>query len=175
MKKILYFLITSLIWVSCDQNDDVFFENPVTLGSIKLIRLRADHNMILPDGKACMKFYPEAYNILELSNYTPDHSGDTTLYIPSVKRDTSLIPEDLLPEGLFQLLDEAGNEYPDFSFSTTDTVERTVRFHLEAGELRSNDLEIRIRPLPKTEYEEIVIPVVFHILNPALQPSIAPI
>lgn len=73
----------------------------MTLGSIKLIRLRADHNMILPDGKACMKFYPEAYNILELSNYTPDHSGDTTLYIPSVKRDTSLIPEDLLPEGLF--------------------------------------------------------------------------
>lgn len=175
MKKILYFLIASLILISCDQNDDVFFENPVTAGSIKLIRLRADHNMMLPDGKACMKFYPEAYNILELPNYTPDHSGDTTLYIPSVKRDTSLIPEDLLPEGLFRLLDEAGNEYPDFSFSTTDTVERTVRFHLEAGELRSNDLEIRIRPLPKTEYEEIVIPVVFHILNPASQPSIAPI
>lgn len=175
MKKILYFLITSLIWISCDQNDDVFFENPVTAGSIKLIRLRADHNMMLPDGKACMKFYPEAYNILELPNYTPDHSGDTTLYIPSVKRDTSLIPEDLLPEGLFRLVDEAGNEYPDFTFSTTDTVERTVRFHMEAGELCSNELEIRIRPLPKTEYEQIVIPVVFHILNPASQPSIAPI
>lgn len=175
MKKILYFLITSLIWISCDQNDDVCFENPVTAGSIKLIRLRADHNMMLPDGKACMKFYPEAYNILELPSYTPDHSGDTTLYIPKMKRDTSLIPKDLLPEGLFRLLDEDGNEYPNFTFSTTDTVARTMRFHLEAGELRSNDLEIHIRPLPKTEYEEIVIPVVFHILNPASQPSIAPI
>ena len=176
MKKILYFFITSLlVWTSCDQKDDVFFENPVTAGSIKLIRLRADHNMMLPDGKACMKFYPEAYNILELPNYTPDHSGDTTLYVPSIKRDTSLIPEDLLPKGLFRLFDDAGNEYPDFSFSTTDAQERTVRFHLEAGELRSNDLDIHIRPLPQTEYEDIVIPVVFHILNPASQPSIAPI
>ncbi len=175
MKKILY-LIT-ILWIAgaCEKDDDFFFENPVTAGDVKLIRLRADHNTLLPDGKAVMKFYVEAYNILELPDYTPVYEGDSAIYIPHIVRDTSLIPEDLLPAGLFHLLDDSGREYSDFSFSTTDTRERSVRFHVEAGELTSDELEIQVRSLPQDEYDEITIPLIFHVLTPAQNPSVAPI
>lgn len=175
MKKILYLIVILLIVGGCGKEDDFFFENPVTAGNIKLIRLRADHNTLLPDGKATMKFYVEAYNILELPDYTPTYEGDSAIYIPNLVRDTSLIPEDLLPAGLFHLVDDSGREYSDFSFSTTDSSVRSIRFHVEAGELTSNDIEIQIRSLPQEEYDEIIIPVIFHVLIPAQNPSVAPI
>ena len=69
-----------MITSACEKDDDFFFDNLVTVGDIKLIRLRADHNTLLPDGKATMKFYAEAYNIVELPNYTPTYQGDSAIY-----------------------------------------------------------------------------------------------
>ncbi len=164
-----------LCWAvaACAPGDDVFTAKPANFGDVKLIRLRADHRTILPDGKARMKFYAEAYNILEFPSYTPSYEGDSTIYTPRIVRDTSLIPADLLPEGLFRLVDETGKEYPDFSFSTTDTRPRSLRFHLEAGELTSDELEIRVRELPAMDYEPIEIPVIFHVLNYVNRPGVA--
>lgn len=175
MKKVLYLIVMMQFIFACHETDDFSYDNSVDAGNVKLIKLKADHNILLPNGKATMKFYAEAYNILEIPNYTPSYKGDSAIYIPGIVRDTSLIPEDLLPKGLFKLIDETGKEYPDFCFSTTDTRERTIRFHLEAGELVSNELEIQIRPLPQENYDTLEIPVIFHILNPAKQASIAPI
>lgn len=175
MKKIYYLIIVLLITSACEKDDDFFFDNLVTVGDIKLIRLRADHNTLLPDGKATMKFYAEAYNIVELPNYTPTYQGDSAIYESGMIRDTSLIPADLLPVDLFHLVDDSGQEYPDFSFSTTDVQERTIRFCVKAGELISETIEVSVRPLPVDKYNEITIPVIFHILNPAKNPSIAPI
>lgn len=175
MRKILCLMLIPLFIGGCEKDNDFFLENPVTERNIKLVRLRADHNTLLPDGKATMKFYAEAYNILELPDYTPTYEEDSAIYIPGIVRDTSLIPADLLPTGLFRLLDDSGNEYSDFSFSTTDTQERMIRFHVEAGELTSEEVEIRVRSLPQEKYEEIEIPLIFHVLNPAKNPSIAPI
>lgn len=170
--KYIVLILLPLLW-ACENDDFEFIpQTQVDGGSIKLLSLRADHWKMLPDGKATMKFYPEAYNILELPNYTPTYKGDTALYIPSIKRDTSLIPTSMLPEGLIKLYDEEGNEYPDFTFSTANAEPRIVRFHVEAGELRSEDLSIEIRPLPTQEYEVLEIPVVFHVLNQPSTPGI---
>ncbi len=175
MKKVLYIIVMMQFIFACEETEDFSYDNSVDAGNVKLIRLKADHNMLLPDGKAKMKFYAEAYNILELPDYTPSYDGDSTVYVGGLRRDTSLIPNDLLPQGLFKLVDEFGQEYPDFSFSTDDAKERSVKFHLEAGELVSNEVEITIRPLPEENYDTLVIPVVFHVLNPAKQASVAPI
>lgn len=172
VKKYIVLFFLPLLWACESDNFDFVPQNQVDGGSVKLLALRSDHWTMLPDGKATMKFYPEAYNILELPNYTPTYKGDTALYIPSIKRDTSLIPSSMLPEGLFRLFDDEGNEYPDFTFSTSDKEPRVVRFHVEAGELRSADLHIEIRPLPTEEYEELEIPVVFHVMNQPSTPGI---
>ncbi len=175
MKKVLYIIIIVQLVFACGETEDFTYDNSVDAGNVKLIKLKADHKMLLPDGKAVMKFYAEAYNILELPNYTPSYDGDNAVYVGGIVRDTSLIPNDLLPHGLFKLVDEFGQEYPDFCFSTEDPEERTVRFHLEVGELISNELGITIRSLPQEDYDTLVIPVVFHVLNPAKQASIVPI
>ena len=165
-------ILLSLLWACDNEEFDSIPDVQVDGGSVKLLQLRADHWMILPDGKATMKFYPEAYNILELPNYTPTYKGDTALYIPSIKRDTSLIPASMLPEGLFTLYDNEGNKYPDFTFTTNNPEPRTIRFHIEAGELKSEDLSIEIRQLPKEEYDVLEIPVIFHIMNQPSTPGI---
>lgn len=174
MKAILYVSILCLL-ASCSVDNDFPYDNAVTAGNVKLIKLRADHSTLLPDGKATMKFYAEAYNILEFPNYTPEYVDGIPVYNQSVVRDTSLIPTDQLPDGLFRLLDENGKEYPSFCYSTTNTELKSIRFHLEAGELSSQELEIKIRPLPTKEYTEIKIPVVFHVLNLAKKAGVAPI
>lgn len=174
MKTLKYIvpMLLSFLW-ACESDEIEFVpQNQVDGGSIKMLGLRADHWMVLPDGKATMKFYPQAYNILELPSYTPTYKGDTALYIPSIKRDTSLIPSSMLPEGLFMLYDEEGNEYPDFTFSTENTEPRVIRFHVKAGELKSEELSIEVRPLPTETYEELEIPVVFHIMNQPSTPGI---
>lgn len=165
-------ILLSLFWACENEEFDYIPDVQVDGGSIKLLGLRSDHWMMLPDGKATMKFYPEAYNILELPNYTPTYKGDTALYIPSIKRDTSLIPTSMLPEGLFTLYDDKGNVYPDFTFKTDDTTPRVVKFHVVAGELKSEELSIEIRPFPTVQYEELEIPVIFHVMNQPSTPGI---
>lgn len=165
MKYILSLLCLAALTVGCSSDDDFFYDTDVDAGNIKLLQLRADHYMLVPDGKATLKFYADAYNILELPSYTPTTSGDKVEYIPSVKRDTSLIPPSQLPKGLVRLYDETGKEYPDMELRTDDPTPRTLRFYLKAGELKSNVMEVQIRPLPAEQYEELEIPVVFHILQ----------
>lgn len=162
---------------SCAGNDlDFVYETDVDAGNIKLVRLRSDHPTILPTGQAKMRFYVEAYNILELPDYSPTTVDDSVIYIPHIKRDTSLIPQSMLPQGLVHLYDDQGNEYPDLTFSTTDTTPRTIRFHLEVGELRSNDVSVTVRPLPDTsDWQDIEIPIIFHVLNPTQQVGVAQI
>ncbi len=167
MKQILLFLIGIVLLAACEKEEDYIYENPVALSDIKLISLRADHKMLLPDGKAKMQFYITAYGIKELPDYSAEVVNDTVFYIPSVVCDTFEIPADVIPAGALKLLDEQGKEYPDFSFSTTDTRERTITFYARSGELESEKLTIQIRKLPEEAYEEIVFPVIFHVLTSA--------
>ena len=78
------------MFVSCD-HDDKFYENPVSLSDIKLLSIRADHKMLLPDGKAKMCFYITAFGIKELPDYSAQYKGvdnDTVVYDPHVVCDT---------------------------------------------------------------------------------------
>ena len=173
MKYGLCLLCLVAMAVACSSDDDFVYKTDVDAGNIKLLELRADHYMLIPDGKATMKFYVDAYNILELPDYSPSYDDEgKVIYIPSVKRDTSLIPTSQLPKGLVRLFDENGKEYPDMMFSTDDPTPRTLRFHLEAGELKSKELEIQIRPLPTEDYEELEIPIIFHVMQQPATPGV---
>ena len=169
MNRLLSFFMLFVLFAACDE-DEKFYENPVSLSDIKLLKVRADHKTLLPDGQSKMQFYIAAYGIKELPNYTTEYTGqdqDTAVYNPGVVCDTFEIPNDVIPAGALKLYDEKGNEIPDAIYSTTDKTERTVYFHAESGELESDRIAVRIRKLPQQEYEELVFPVVFHVLNPA--------
>lgn len=167
MKHILLYAVFFIFLAACQKEDDYIYENPFSLGDIKMISLRADHKTLLPDGVATMKFYVTAYGIKELPKYETEMVDDTVKYFPSVGCDTFVIPADILPAGILKVYDETGKEYPDLAFTTTDTAERDIRFYARAGELESNELTVHIRKLPEEEYEELVFPVIFHVLNSA--------
>lgn len=174
MNKLLLFFMLLVLSVACD-DDEVFYENPVSLSDIKLLSVRADHKTLLPDGQAKMQFYITAYGVKELPDYTAQYKGenqDTVVYDPRVICDTFVIPDDVLPAGALKLYDEEGNEVPNALYSTTDATERTVYFHAKSGELESEEIAIRIRELPEQVYDELVFPVIFHVLKPAEQVGI---
>lgn len=167
MKQILVLLMFILLLVACQKEDDYVYENPVSLADVKMISLRADHKTVVPDGKAKMQFYIIAYGIKEQPDYSVTYKGDTAFYQPSVACDTFIIPADMLPEGALKLFDETGKEYPDKAFTTSDAQEKEITFYAKSGELESNRLSIHVRKLPAENYEELVFPVIFHVLNPA--------
>ncbi|MFR5661063.1 MAG: hypothetical protein ACLUDU_24830, partial [Butyricimonas faecihominis] len=107
MNRILSFFVLFVLFVSCD-HDDKFYENPVSLSDIKLLSIRADHKMLLPDGKAKMCFYITAFGIKELPDYSAQYKGvdnDTIVYDPRVVCDTFKIPDDVIPVGALKLYD----------------------------------------------------------------------
>ena len=55
MNRILSFFVLFVLFVSCD-HDDKFYENPVSLSDIKLLSIRADHKMLLPDGNVFLYY-----------------------------------------------------------------------------------------------------------------------
>ena len=169
MNRLLLFIISLVLFASCDE-DEKYYENPFSLGDIKLLKIRADHKTLLPDGNAKMQFYITAFGIKELPNYTTEYTGenqDTAVYNPKVVCDTFEIPGDAIPAGVIKLYDASGKEVSDAVYSTTDATERTIYFYAGAGELESEKIGVQIRKLPEQEYEELVFPVIFHVLNPA--------
>ncbi|HJA16000.1 MAG TPA: hypothetical protein H9796_13140 [Candidatus Butyricimonas faecavium] len=171
MNRILLLFMLLVVFISC-HDDDVFYENPTALSDIKLLSVRADHKMLLPDGKAKMRFYITAFGIKELPDYSAQYKGednDTVLYVPRVACDTFRIPDDVIPAGVLKLYDEHGNEVPDAIYSTTDVTERMLYFYAKSGELESERIAVQIRKLPEQTYKELEFPVIFHVLNPAEQ------
>lgn len=49
MNRILLLFMLLVVFISC-HDDDEFYENPIALSDIKLLSVRADHKMLLPDG-----------------------------------------------------------------------------------------------------------------------------
>lgn len=169
MNRLFMFFTLFVLVVACNE-DEKYFENPVLLSDIKLLKIRADHKTLLPDGQAKMQFYMKAYGIKELPDYTAEYKDeemDSAFYASRIVCDTFEIPADAIPPGTIKLFDDAGNEIPGAIFSTTDETDRTVWFHAQAGELSSDKIAVKIRKRPRQQYEELIFPVIFHVLNPA--------
>ena len=165
IRNIFKMVLTGSILSACTPDDVMVFENPVEVEDIKIIRLTSDHNMLLPDGKAEMVFRCMVYGIRDLKHLKMGDSGENVSYSEEMQRDTFLIPDDQLPEGFVKVYDDQGKEVVGNVFKTTDTLLDQVVFQAKGGEIVSEPLTIKIRELPET-YEELVIPVMFHILIP---------
>ena len=91
MKHILSLLCLAALTVGCSSDDDFIYDTDVDAGNIKLLQLRADHYMLVPDGKATLKFYADAYNILELPDYSPSYDDEGKVNAFPVTGDASTV------------------------------------------------------------------------------------
>lgn len=166
--KTKYLIILAWIasWMACTPEDAEVYLNPVEAGDVKTLVLAADHETLLPDGKAEMNFRILAYGSKELLVKQKKTFGDSVVYTEEPATIQYLIPDDELPKGAFAVYDGNGKKLEGNVFSTTRTDWETLEFYAEGNGIRSEPLQVKRRDLPADEYEEIVFPVIFHCLVP---------
>lgn len=180
MKYIVSMMIGLFLFGACRVDDPVFFDNSLGEKDVKMLGIRADHRMMLPDELSSMRLRAVAYGMTDLMEYTSvtvpsvkDPTVDTVIYYDQLKCDTFEIAEDLYPKEWIKIYDENDREVEGGYFRTLDTTPRTIYFYARAGELVSQRFPVKIRPLPKEEYEEVVFPVIFHVLTPPAKDGIS--
>lgn len=163
MKYIINFVVLVVILSSCKKEEPILRDMMISADEITKIELRSDHKTLLPNGIAEMEF-----------NFIVSATKEVTAYIRKedktfetvVTKHEFVVPKDQVEKGLIKIYDETGKEIKDNIYSTTSEKAGTVkRFHAEFRNLRSNDLTITIREIPKQPTENIVVPVVFHVIS----------
>ena len=112
-------LLLLMVWFcACSPENTEIFDLSSSVDDIKLIKLRADHKMLLPDGIAQMEFHVLAYGAQEFTTYEIEEVEGQDQYVIGTSRDTFEIPLDRLPEGCIKVYDDAGREVKDMIYST---------------------------------------------------------
>lgn len=165
MRYIIVFLITMLFLTSCEKEESVIFDLNISPDEISRIELRGDHKTLVPNGVNKMGFRTFVYAKRKVMAYGRDE--DTKEFYGKEIEEEFLVPSDQLPADYVKVYDGNGKVVEGNYYSTTTDAPGTVlQFYAKGGNLESNRLDITIRELPDESYEEIVIPVVFHILVP---------
>lgn len=166
MKNIFGYFIFLLILTSCSIKEDEILNLNISPDEISKIELRADHKTLLPDGIAKMEFHTLVYVKRKVTSIQREEEDPQDFYTKEVDT-TLLIPGDQVPAGLIKVYDQTGKVAENNVYSTTTDAPGTVKqFYAKCGNIESNRLDITIRALPDESYEEVVVPVVFHILIP---------
>lgn len=163
MKYIIKFILLVLLIVSCSKEEPVVLNMMVSPKNITKIELRADHKTLIPNGVAEMTFRTLVYETKEVIGYVlnEDETFETVTTIEEV-----LVSEDRVPAGLVKVYEESGAELKNRTYSTTTDAEGTIkRFYAQVGDLKSEYLPVTIREIPDVSYEELVVPVVFHVIS----------
>ena len=165
IRYIIVFLIAILFFSSCEKEESVILDLNISPDEISRIELRADHKTLVPNGVSRMGFHAFVYGKRKIMSYGRD--GVTKEFYGKEIEEEFLVPNDQLPADYIKVYDQNGKVVENNYYSTTTDVPGTVmQFYAKGGNLESNRLDITIRELPDESYEEIVIPVVFHVLVP---------
>jgi len=162
MKKLLYSLFLFFIIVSCEKEDWVEYPNSNDVSDITELSLFANSSELIANGKCSVSFLVKAYGEVQLVEYVEtDVEGN---YKDTLVTKTFEFKDGRLPEDAIKIYMEDGTELDGDSFSTTSDAD-SVGFYAEGGSVRSAVIKVALKPEPETDYEEITIPVIFHLIS----------
>ncbi len=166
MNKLLNYIVSGLflLLIACSPDDELILDQRVSADDIKIIELRADHNTLIANGNSFMEFHAIAYGANEIKHLI--YQSKTKTYKDTITLDTFVIPNDQLPNDFIKVFDEQGKELEGNKFSTDDALAGSLEFTAKAGLLESKPISIKLRNLPASNYEEVVYPIIFHLLIP---------
>lgn len=163
MRYIIVIFVTLLMLSSCEKEESIIHDLNISPDEISKIELRADHKTLVPNGVSKMGFHTFVYAKRNVMSYGRDE--ETGEFYGKEIEEEFLVPDDQIPAGYVKVYDQNGNVLEDGYYATTSDAPGTIlQFYAKGGNMESNRLEITIRELPEEDYEEIVIPVVFHVL-----------
>lgn len=151
--------------ISCEKEKIEILNLDISPEEISKIELRSDHKTLVPNGVCKMGFHTLVYAKRKVMSYGRDE--ETKEFYGKEIEEEFLVPADQVPADFLKIYDSKGNVLEDDYYSTTKDAPGTVlEFYAKGGNIESNHLNITIREIPEENYDEIVIPVVFHILVP---------
>lgn len=165
--KLIFGLL--LLFVSCKKEYTEIQDMRINPEDITRIELRADSRQMLPNGRAKNEFSTLVYATKTILNYTKytDENKNIFSKIDTLKNEY-LVPNDQLPIDYVKVYDASGKVLENNIFSTSNTAlaGTNMKFYAKGGSVVSNELSIYIRPLEEEIYDEIVVPVIFHVILP---------
>lgn len=165
MIRILKIFIITFLISSCAKEKIDIIDLSIDVNDISRIELRADHKTLIPNGVSQMQFYPVVYAKKMVDSYGRESNGGP-FYTKQIEEEF-LVPKDRLPADFVKVFDEAGKELKGNVYATTtDQPGKVLKFYAKGGNIKSNTLEVKIREIPDESYNEIVVPVIFHMLLP---------
>jgi hypothetical protein len=164
--RILHIIVVLVLVFSCTPDDYEMFDNQVGIEEIKFIELRADSDRMIANDEALMEFRIIAYGIREIKDLYKEEFNNEIAYRDSLRIDTFIIAEDQYPRDLIKIYDDQGGVIENNQFKITEFISETISFQAKLDNLESNILDIIVREVSEDNYEEIVLPVIFHLLSP---------
>lgn len=163
MKHMIKFVLLALLIISCEKEEGIVNDMKIRADQITKLELRADHKTLLPNGKAIMGFNVIVYATKDVTAYiTNDDDTQSTV----TTKEEFIVPNDQVPEGVVKIYEESGQELKNNNYSTTTDAPGAIKkFYASTGNLKSDNISVTIRPLPQEPAEELVIPVVFHLIS----------
>ena len=162
MKRIyLYITIIIVSLLGCEKEPYDRFPDDYSVEDITRLELSSSTKYLFANGTAEVEFFLDAF-------YTYDKT--VKILENNEVKDTTYVDFEQkyrkrnIPEGV-EILTADGQKVENLSFSTTDPTPRTLEFYAKAGEMVSDPVTVVVEPVPTESYSEIVIPVVFHMVE----------
>lgn len=164
MKRLLLIMVI-ISFLSCQKDSIKEYINVSEVEDIEILQLSANSDKLYANGNAQIDFTVRAYGTYEKTIQESQEVDGETVLVEQTVLDTFLLKEDRLPAGSISIYNEDGEKIEGNSFSTSSGAGSTVAFYAKAGDLESDLFEVELKEVPETNFEEIVIPVVFHIVS----------
>lgn len=158
----LFTIFFTLLLSSCSRKNVIIKDLSSNVDEVVSLEIRGDHKTIIPNGNAAISFTVLAYGSRKVQ--TVYREGTVQYTKDSIIR--YQIPTDLIKD-FVKICDETGNALANNTYSALGVASGTVkRFYARCGDVKSPELTITVRQKTDENYEEVVVPVIFHLLVP---------
>ncbi|MGQ1785537.1 hypothetical protein [Saccharicrinis sp. GN24d3] len=162
MKQIIiYIAVMLVVLVGCEKEPYDRFTNEYSAEDITRLVLSTNTTHLFANGTAEVEFTIDAYFTKDLSVKTVVgiEVVDTIYKDSEVKYKTRNIPEGI------EIFSADGEKIEDFTFSTTDVSTGSMEFYAKALDVESPAVSVIVEEAPSEDFEEVVIPIVFHMVE----------
>ena len=162
MNKIyLYLSVMLVLFAACDKEPYDRFPNDYTAEDITKLELSTNTTHLFANGKAEVEFSINAYYTIDKTVKIVRNNEiiDTTYVDHEVKYKNRNIPEGI------EIYTTEGEKVEDLAYSTTEALTETIGFYAKVGAVESDTVSVILEKAPREELQEIVIPIVFHMVE----------
>lgn len=163
MKKIILILFVFAAVLSCKKNEYESYRILPDIEKITRVNLSPNSPALIGNGKAELLFKVKAYMNVSHTRTIEVTENDKIILKDSTFTSEIEITEDRIPKEWIKIYLEDGTPVENV-FKTTKNIGETLKFKASVNGVESKVREVKIVAEPVIEPEQIIVPVIFHIV-----------